>query len=58
MCDFVHDSGSADGVNHRCMSSGCKKMGNDSIELLSHVSEQIFPQLTTDNSRLTEQSAE
>ena len=27
MCDFVRDGRSADGVNNRCLSSGCKTMG-------------------------------
>lgn len=40
MCDFVQDSGSADGVNNRCLSSGCKKMGNESLELPSEVSNE------------------
>ena len=40
MCDFVGDSGSTDGVNNRCMSSGYKKMANESLELPSYVSEQ------------------
>ena len=40
MCDFVRDSGSADGVNNRCLSSGCKKMGNESLELPSEVSNE------------------
>ena len=40
MCDFVRDSGSTDGVDNRCMSSGCKKMANEFLELPSYVSEQ------------------
>lgn len=40
MCDFVQDSGSADGVNNRCLSSGYKNMGNESLELPSEVSNE------------------
>ena len=48
MRDFVHDSGSADGVNNRCLSSSYKKMGNDFIELPSYISEHIFSKMRTD----------